>query len=251
MYTIDKQEFGAFVARLRKERGFTQKELAQRLFISDKAVSKWETGVSIPDTALLIPLSELLGVTVTELLLCRPMEQDNAMDAGQVERIVKTAIAYSDEEQTRAYRSGGKWKLAYPLALLLSCIGLILAYIMGRFPGDLITVPLLGAIFGIYFYFCVKTRLPAYYDENRISAYADGVFRMNIPGLTFNNSNWPHVVNVGRIWSLASMAGYPFLYLLMTGLLPELWQKTGLYVTLGLTLGGLFIPMYIVGKKYE
>ena len=46
MYTIDKQEFGAFVARLRKERGFTQKELAQRLFISDKAVSKWETGVS-------------------------------------------------------------------------------------------------------------------------------------------------------------------------------------------------------------
>ena len=46
MYTIDKQEFGAFVARLRRERGFTQKELAQRLFISDKAVSKWETGVS-------------------------------------------------------------------------------------------------------------------------------------------------------------------------------------------------------------
>ena len=47
MYTIDKQEFGAFVARLRKERGFTQKELAQRLFISDKAVSKWETGGSL------------------------------------------------------------------------------------------------------------------------------------------------------------------------------------------------------------
>lgn len=47
MQTIDKQQFGAFVARLRKEQGWTQKELAERLCISDKAVSKWETGVSL------------------------------------------------------------------------------------------------------------------------------------------------------------------------------------------------------------
>ena len=71
MYELNRQQFGAFVARLRKEKGYTQKELAQQLHLSDKAVSKWETGVSIPDTALLVPLSELLGVTVTELLLCR------------------------------------------------------------------------------------------------------------------------------------------------------------------------------------
>lgn len=47
MYTIDKKVFGAFVSRLRKEKGYTQKELASRLFVSDKAVSKWETGVSL------------------------------------------------------------------------------------------------------------------------------------------------------------------------------------------------------------
>ena len=46
MYELDKNKFGAFVARLRKEKGFTQKELAEQLLISDKAVSKWETGVS-------------------------------------------------------------------------------------------------------------------------------------------------------------------------------------------------------------
>lgn len=46
MYQLDKKEFGAFVASLRKEKGYTQKELAARLCLSDKAVSKWETGVS-------------------------------------------------------------------------------------------------------------------------------------------------------------------------------------------------------------
>ena len=70
MYKLDKRKFGSFVSSLRKEKGWTQKELAQRLFVSDKAVSKWETGASIPDTALLIPLAEQLGVSVTELLRC-------------------------------------------------------------------------------------------------------------------------------------------------------------------------------------
>lgn len=46
MFSIDKRAFGSFVAQLRRERGLTQRELAQRLFLSDKAVSKWETGVS-------------------------------------------------------------------------------------------------------------------------------------------------------------------------------------------------------------
>ena len=46
MFNIDKKKFGAFVAVLRKEKGITQKELSEKLCISDKAVSKWETGVS-------------------------------------------------------------------------------------------------------------------------------------------------------------------------------------------------------------
>ena len=54
MYELNKQKFGAFVSALRKERGYTQKELAQKLFISDKAVSKWETGMSVPDVSLQI-----------------------------------------------------------------------------------------------------------------------------------------------------------------------------------------------------
>ena len=49
MYEIDNQKFGRFVAALRKEKGYTQKELAEKLFLSDKAISKWERGLEFYD----------------------------------------------------------------------------------------------------------------------------------------------------------------------------------------------------------
>ena len=59
---------GAAIRALREKRGDTQKELAEKLSVSDKAVSKWETGRGLPDITLLEPLAKTLGVSVTELL---------------------------------------------------------------------------------------------------------------------------------------------------------------------------------------
>lgn len=94
--SMDKDKFGAFVAQLRKQQGMTQRELAQKVYISDKAVSKWERGLSMPDITLLIPLSQALGVTVTELLECRRMEQA-PMDSEHVEELMHRVITYSEE----------------------------------------------------------------------------------------------------------------------------------------------------------
>ena len=68
MYELDKAAFGHFLAQLRREKGMTQKELAATLYVSDKAVSKWERGLSVPDISLLVPLAEQLNVTVAETL---------------------------------------------------------------------------------------------------------------------------------------------------------------------------------------
>lgn len=68
MYQLDNEKFGKFLCELRKEKNLTQKQLAEQLFVSDKTVSKWERGASIPNVVLLIPIAEVLGVTVTELL---------------------------------------------------------------------------------------------------------------------------------------------------------------------------------------
>lgn len=56
------------IYKRRKELGLTQQELADKLFISDKVISKWETGKSIPDTSILVELSEILEISLDELL---------------------------------------------------------------------------------------------------------------------------------------------------------------------------------------
>ena len=251
MYEIDKSQFGSFVSELRKEKGFTQKEIAERLFISPKAISKWETGVNIPDTSLLIPLADMLGVSVTELLMCKRMEVDEVMDTEKVEGIVKTAIAYSEENPERAYQQKGKWGIFYGISILLAAIGLLLNHIYGQITRPRGFSVLLGVIFGAYFCFFVKMRLPAYYDENKIRGIHDGVIRMNIPGVRFNNSNWPYMIKVGRIWACLSMALIPIISVGLTILAPELWSQIEQWVYLVLMLGGLAVPLCIVAKRYE
>ncbi len=66
---MNQSNIGLFIQTLRKEKGLTQRELADRLGISDKAVSKWETARSMPDTSLLEPLCSELGIRINELLL--------------------------------------------------------------------------------------------------------------------------------------------------------------------------------------
>lgn len=68
---------GEAIRRLREKNRFTQAELAERLCVSDKAVSKWETGKGYPDISLLEPLAEALSVSVAELLSGSAVTNDN------------------------------------------------------------------------------------------------------------------------------------------------------------------------------
>ena len=65
---MDARKTGGLIAQARKEKGLTQKELAQALHVSAQAVSKWERGLNFPDLSLLEPLGECLGLTASELL---------------------------------------------------------------------------------------------------------------------------------------------------------------------------------------
>lgn len=75
---MQRQSFGEMVRTLRSEKGMTQLELAQRMGVTDKAVSKWERDLSIPDVASLPKLAEELGVSVDELLQAKSAAQEGA-----------------------------------------------------------------------------------------------------------------------------------------------------------------------------
>ena len=68
---------GAAIKQLREAKGMTQAELAEKLGVSGKAVSKWETAKGLPDISLLEPLSKALGISVTELMSGEPVQNKN------------------------------------------------------------------------------------------------------------------------------------------------------------------------------
>lgn len=114
---------GKFIAELRKEKGLTQKELADRLSVSDKAVSRWETGKNFPDIELFEPIARELEISISELI-CG-------------ERITSEEMIEKSEETTvKTLKSNQKLKKA--LKIIISIL--------------LVTVLSFGAHIGINFY---------------------------------------------------------------------------------------------------
>ena len=255
MQGIDRARFGAFVAERRREKGLTQRELAQRIFVSDKAVSKWERGAGLPDVALLIPLAEALDVTVTELLEGRRLGREEPVSSDEAEQMVRKALALSEEKTPRGGPDRKKWGVRYGLCLIAALAeGAALAWGMARdsehwlvyHPALLMTV--LSTGFGLYFCLFARTRLPWYHDVDRLGFYYDGLLRMNVPGVRFTNRNWPHILRWVRVWCLAAMTlsgavCFGAKWLLGPGPVAQ-WLPMG-------SLAGLLAAIYVPGKKYE
>ena len=72
---MNNQKIGEFIKELRKQKGLTQKDLAEKLHITDRAISKWERGLSCPDISLLDDLSQILEVSVIEILKGRKLDK--------------------------------------------------------------------------------------------------------------------------------------------------------------------------------
>ena len=111
---MDNLQFGTFIAQLRRDAGLTQKELADRLNVTDKAVSKWETGKGFPDIKLLEPLADALGVTLVELIQCR-RQTAQQLSVSEASSVVSQALGQSERITARRYLRLLKWLLVLKL----------------------------------------------------------------------------------------------------------------------------------------
>ncbi len=114
---------GEFIAKLRKEKNYTQKDLAQRLNVSDKAVSRWETGKGFPETTLLEALSRELEVSIGEILSGQRMEPARAQE--QADKVIVESLHRADKTVTRA-----NWVILVTVAVLI--FSLVIGFLLVR-----------------------------------------------------------------------------------------------------------------------
>ncbi len=80
---MNQVQIGTFIAQMRKEKGMTQKQLAEMLGTSQKSISRWENGRTMPDLSLYEPLCEALGIQVSELLYGKRMSSEERIDCSE------------------------------------------------------------------------------------------------------------------------------------------------------------------------
>ncbi len=95
---MDKERTGQLITELRKEKGLTQKQLADALNVTDKAVSKWERGLSFPDISMLEPLSELLDVSIMEILAGERQTGDGTLTREEAQDLINASVELGDKE---------------------------------------------------------------------------------------------------------------------------------------------------------
>lgn len=120
---MDPKQLGPFIAARRKELGMTQSELAQKLYVTDKAVSRWERGVGLPDVNSLQPLAGALELTLVELMQARRKEAET-ISTQEAESLLRETLVLSGGSR-RKQIVGGILLCGFGLSALLLLILLL------------------------------------------------------------------------------------------------------------------------------
>ena len=144
-------KIGKFIAECRKNANLTQMQLAEKLDITDKAVSKWERGVAMPDSSIMLELCDILRISVNELLSGEKINMDNNQKNEQL--LLEMAKELENKNKTI-------WNAMWAI-MTVSIIGLIgglaiIAYFMPEGPWMLVAILTLCVVFLIPCFYALK-----------------------------------------------------------------------------------------------
>ena len=157
---MDQVKIGSFIAECRKKEKLTQMQLAEKLNITDRAVSKWETGKAMPDTSIMLELCDILGISVNELLSGEKIDMENN---NQKNEQLLLDMAKELEKKNKTI-----WTTMWVI-MIVSITALLAAIVIARFfipEGIWQLVTILGA--------CVVFLIPCFYAlklEVSVGAY--------------------------------------------------------------------------------
>ena len=116
---MEQKKIGNFLKNLRKKKGITQEMLAEKLNVSGRTVSRWETGNNMPDISLLIELAEFYDISIPEIV---NGERKNEKMNEEVKEVAQTLSAYADFEKENLIKKIQSQSIIGVIALMIYCI---------------------------------------------------------------------------------------------------------------------------------
>lgn len=158
---MDMMRIGAFLAKLRKEDGLTQEELGEALGVSNKTVSRWETGTYLPPVEMLQRMSERYGVSINEILSGERLTAEDYRE--KAEENIKSALhqsAFSVQERMAFFKR--KWiKEHWPVFIVCVIALLVIALALRGRPTE---AYILCSLVAIVQYLTLRNRMMAYVE---------------------------------------------------------------------------------------
>ena len=149
---MDTIKIGKFISERRKALDMTQMQLAEKLYISDRAVSKWETGKSMPDVSIMLDLSNILGISVQELLIGEKINMENN---NQKNEQLLLDMAKELEKKNKTIWSA-MWAIMIVSIMALFAGILIAAFLMPEGIWQLVTILGICVVFLIPCFYALK-----------------------------------------------------------------------------------------------
>ena len=201
-------------------------------------------------------LSSNVGLSPLDLLnlfFAIEREFNIYIDRKEIKELVVGSLDMAVRDSIHQHRKN--WILAYLLCLFISITEIIILVVSGsslaEMKRDILLVTGGMLLFGAWFCFFAKDILPTYYDANKINYVSQGIFRIHLVGLSFNNENWIYICTTLKIWTLATVVLYPLAGIIIINCLNiALWDILN-KIFLIMILGGMVVSIYIIGKKYE
>ena len=158
---MDQAAIGKFISQCRKEKHLTQAQLAERLGVSDRAVSKWETGRSMPDASIMLDLCEQIDITVNDLFNARRINMDNYKEIAERTML---ELREREEQNTKKMLSLEIVIAALSIPMLLSFLAIVFLIDMSKTSQGILIA---GGIvqFLTAMAFCLKIETEAGYYE--------------------------------------------------------------------------------------
>lgn len=152
---MNQQKTGAFLKSLRKEKGLTQEQLAERFSVSSRTISRWETGNNMPDISMLVDLSDFYGVDVREIL---DGERKHTLPDRDITETLLKVAEYAAEGEKKNHSKGmyvalGVLSIVFVCTVLFSTENTGLLY--GIVPGE-ICYHIIAVVYGLAFFLLVS-----------------------------------------------------------------------------------------------